>query len=195
MPKHRRVSKVYTSAQRAAIVGEIQQRQRSESRSVEYLARQFGISDKTYYNWLRAGVRAPDSVPAGKAPAVRAKAARRYDEAERSALMAEIARRREAGQRLGAILHVLDLGRTSYVRWLNQAPSTPAFRAVTVHVAPAVASQGVTAMALVPAAPIEPAITPAVPADLKPLTLVAPGGYRIEGLAVETAAALLRALT
>ena len=40
------------------------------------------------------------------------------------------------------------------------------------------------------------AVAPARPAEFLPesLSLVAPGGYRIEGLSVEAAAALLRAL-
>ena len=187
MPKRRQGPVVYTPAQRAAIVGEIQQRHRHESRSIEYLARQLGISDKTYYNWVRAGVRAPQSMPVEQPASTRLKAARRYDAAQRTNLMEEITRRHDVGQKLSEILRDVDLGRTTYARWLDEAAPAPTFRAVIVEPVPCVA----TSVALVAMTEAAPAPTPPGPA----LTLVAPGGYRIEGLAIESAAALLRALS
>jgi hypothetical protein len=62
-------------------------------------------------------------------------------------------------------------------------------RPVEVTALVPVASQ---ALSLVPPRPAveAPAVAPA-----QGLALVAPGGYRVEGLSVETAAALLRALS
>jgi len=199
VPKRRRVYKFYTPAEKAALVGEVQRRQRSEGLSAGHIAHQIGISSASYYSWVRAGVRAPESAltvqaAAGKASsaALRAKAGRRYDAGRRDALLAEVAARREAGEGLGAILKSLDLGRKSYARWLECERPMPAFRAVVVEDAPSELTPAAATVALVPIAEADQAIsTPTGPALL---TLVAPGGYRIEGLAVDSAAALLRAL-
>lgn len=194
VPKRRRAHKVYTPAEKAAFVGEVQRRQGAEGLSAGHIARQLGISSASYYGWVRAGVRAPESAAAtpaaaGKAlsAALRAKAARRYDAGQRAALLAEVAARRAAGERLGAILKALDLGRRSYARWLERERPAPSFRAVVLGDAPSALVPASASVALVPAEASTPAAT-------APLTLVAPGGYRIEGLAVESAAALLRAL-
>ena len=64
MPKHRRAPTNYTPGEKEAIVAEIQRRQLLEKRSTEYLARSLGISDKSYYNWLHAGVRAANTAAA-----------------------------------------------------------------------------------------------------------------------------------
>ena len=199
MPKRHPIArKVYSPAEKAALVGEVQRRQRTESRSIDDLARQLGFTASSYYHWVGAGVCAPASEPAvacpsiGKTPTAekRLKGARRYDDARRAALLNEIARRRETGQGIRQILAAVDLGRTTYARWLEQMAPVPAFRAVTVEDAPMV-----TAVALVPAVAVGSAMTPHAMLSAGPLTLVAPGGYRIEGLAVESAAALLRALS
>ena len=199
LPKRRRTPKVYSPAERSAIVGEIQRRQRAESRSIEVLARQLGISDKTYYNWIRAGVRAEAELPAAIALPVAAesctdvakmRSGRRYTASERETLLAEITRRREAGEPLGKILQAIGPGRTAYVRWREDARPAPEFRAVAL-----VEASPNTSVALVPAEPPAPTLALPVPVPSSALTLVAPGGYRIEGLAVESAAALLRALS
>jgi len=193
------VPKFYTPAEKAALVGEVQRRQRAESLGIAYLARQLGFSCASYYNWLHAGVRAPATTPfapvltpspAGKtlSNAVRAKASRRYDARQRAALLAEVTSRRQAGESLGAILKALDLGRTSYSRWRESERQAPSFRAVAVQEPSAVVTPELSALALVPALELT------TQAPTAALTLVAPGGYRIEGLAVESAAALLRAL-
>ena len=198
VPKRRRTHKIYTPAEKVAFIVEIQRQQRTESLSIEHIARQLGISDASYYNWLRAGLRAPDSMPTAPtamsptnktmAAPLRAKAARRYDVQQRAALLAKVASRREAGERLAAILKSLDLAHTTYARWLERESPAPAFRAVFVEDSPSALAPVVTSVALIPA----PAIT--TPSSPAPLSLVAPGGYRIEGLGVESAAALLRAL-
>lgn len=201
MSLKRRAPKVYTPAERIALVTAVQARRRLDaSKSIDAIARQLGITGPTYFNWLRKGVQpvpAPVTAPQSSAPKrepasldLRAKAARRYSQERRREITDEIARRVARGQTLAAALTALDLGRTTYVRWLEQAAPTPAFRAVIVEPVPSVATPAVTSVALV-------AMTEAVPATTSPgpvLTLVAPGGYRVEGLAIESAAALLRAL-
>lgn len=84
MPLKRRAPRIYTPAERIALVTEIQALQRRDSsQSVDAIARKLGITGPTYYNWLRKGVRpeAPrPSAPARKPAtlALREKAARRY---------------------------------------------------------------------------------------------------------------------
>lgn len=202
MPLKRRTPKVYTPAERVALVTEIQARQRLDSgKSIDAIARQLGIAGPTYFNWLRRGVRpavapvpargpvAPKREPAS--PALRVKSARRYGPECRREITAEVARRVADGQTLAAALAAVDVGRTTYARWLEQAAPAPAFRAVTVEPVPAVVTPAGTSVALVALTEVAPAMTPPGPV----LTLVAPGGYRIEGLAIESAAALLRALS
>ncbi len=94
VPKFRRTNRIYTPAEKVAFIGEIQRRRRTEGLSIEHIARQLGISDASYFNWLRAGFRAPDSMPSAPvamspasktmAAPLRAKAARRYDAQLRS---------------------------------------------------------------------------------------------------------------
>jgi transposase-like protein len=193
----RRVQRVYTPAEKTALVGEVQRRHRAEGLSAGQLARELGISSSSYYCWARAGVRGPEisvtpqsAARQASSTALGAKGARRYDAGQRAALLAEVAARRQAGETLGAILKALDLGRTSYARWLECERPAPSFRAVLVEDVSPDQTPKAGPAALVPIAVADQAIgTPTAP-----LTLVAPGGYRIEGLAVESAAALLRAL-
>lgn len=108
-----------------------------------------------------------------------------YTTEERVALVTEIQRRFAAGEgSLRAIAASLGTTDTSYHNWVKaglRPAGVPAMRALEVT-------------ALVPAGPSALALAPAPKAAPVPLTLVAPGGYRLEGLDVETAAALLRAL-
>ena len=199
MSLKRRAPKVYTPAELIALVTEVQARQRLDSsKSVDAIARQLGIAGPTYFNWLRKGVRPAPAPVTVTQPVVlerepasldlRVKAARRYSQERRHEITTEIARLVGDGQTLTAALAAVDLGRTTYARWLELATPAPAFRAVTVVEA---ATPEITSVALVSRAEVTPAIAPPVYA----LTLVAPGGYRIEGLAIESAAALLRALS
>ena len=200
MSLKRRPPKVYTPADRIVLVTEVQARQRLDSsQSIDTIARQLGITGPTYFNWLRQGVRpapkettsrpaAPQREPASSD--LRVKAARRYNPERRREVIAEIAHRVADGQSLTAALAAVDLGRTTYRRWLEQAAPVPTFRAVTVAPMPSVATPAVTSVALI----AKPEIAPALAPPGLTLTLVAPGGYRIEGLGIESAAALLKAL-
>ncbi len=109
-----------------------------------------------------------------------------YTTEERVALVTEIQRRFAAGEgSLRAIAASLGTTDTSYHNWVRagiRPAGVPAMRQLEVT-------------ALVPAGPAALTLAPAPKAAPVPLTLVAPGGYRLEGLDVEAAAALLRALS
>lgn len=96
---------------------------------------------------------------------------RQYSPDERGRLVAEVDRRRSEGLNLDAACKSVGIAETSYRKWKDDA--TP------------MTLRPVELTSLVPVAPA---------AQHESLTLVAPGGYRLEGLGVESAAALLRAL-
>lgn len=197
MPLKRPVRKIYTPAERVALVTEVEARRLQDpGKSVDAIAQQLGIQGATYFTWVRRGVRPAPVSPSSAAPRrkaspeeLREKAARRYDDAQRQALLAEVERRLGAGESQRAVLAALDLGRTTYQRWLRAGETAPpAFRAVAVATPPAPDSS----LALVPTPAAVPAPSTTAPATL---TLVSPNGYRIEGLAVASAAELLRVLS
>lgn len=157
--------RTYTLEEKQELVVEIERRYRAGEGSLRTIAESLGTSESNYHNWLRAGIRPP------KKPA----APRQFTAAEREQLRLEVERLRDEGMSLEAACKAVGIAETSYRRWRDDAmPLT--LRPVEVT-------------ALVPAA-----MAAEAPAAPQPLTLVAPGGYRIEGLAVETAAQLLRAL-
>jgi transposase-like protein len=91
-----------------------------------------------------------------------------YDEAERERLKREVNRLRQSGLGILAACKEVGISDKSYRKWSTAEPAKVAMRPVALTVA----VSGVSS-----------------------LTLVSPGGYRVEGLGVESAAALLRALT
>ena len=108
---------------------------------------------------------------------------RSYSGAEKFALVTEIERRFRAGEgSLQAIASRLGTCEASYHNW-TKAGIRPVRPVDEVPLRP------VEVTALVPVTEQEPAAP-----SRTPLSLVAPGGYRLEGLSVESAAALLRAL-
>ena len=117
--RRRGAPSVYTVEERVALVTEIQRRFATGEGSIRAIATSLGTTDTSYHNWVRAGVRPPDSPP---------------------------------------------------------------MRPIEVT-------------ALVPAGPAALTLAPAPKAAPVPLTLLAPGGYRLEGLDVQAAADLLRALS
>jgi transposase-like protein len=165
----------YTPEERAALVTEIDRRYRAGEGSVKAISEQLGIAGSNYYNWLKVGIR-PTRPPA---PAV---AARKYEPAERERLVAEIERLRDEGVPGKTACKQVGVSHTSYLEWRQTRPHP--MRPVEVT-------------ALVPVAPTALTLAPPKAVVNAPvsLSLVAPGGYRIEGLAVDTAAALLRALS
>lgn len=104
---------------------------------------------------------------------------KQYTRAEKAAFVAEVSRRHAAGEgSYRAIAASLGIKDKSYHNWVRAGIQS------TGTTEPAPSMRPVEVMALVPARP----------AAAK-LSLNAPGGYRVEGLDVESAAALLKALS
>lgn len=167
MAKSRRhAPRTYTPAEKIQLVTAIHRRYRAGGKSLKAIAEELGTTVTSYRNWLEAGIQPlPDAQASG----------RRYTPEERERLMAEVDRLREAGRSLEAACQEVGIADSSYRKWREAASPSPAMRPVEIT-------------ALVPAMP-----APQAPAS-ETLSLVAPGGYRIEGLSVESAALLLRAL-
>ncbi|MBM3271121.1 MAG: transposase [Candidatus Sericytochromatia bacterium] len=160
-------SRTFGARERAEIIEAIE-RGAEQGRSVGATARDFGITGSVYYSWIRERARTDRGSAApvpGSGPASRSR--RRVSADEKERLVAEMRHRRDRGESIQAVALATGLHENTCYRWLRR-PVMPAFRPVEVVVA-------------------EPAPPPR-------LSLTAPGGYRIEGLDVETAARLLRAL-
>lgn len=165
-------AKPYTLEEKARLMAEVERRYRQGGRSYRDIARELGISDSSYHNWVRAGIK----------PAKRAAVPRPYDPEERERLISEVERLRRDGQSIVGACRAVGISDKSYRKWIEKSDPQLAMRPVEVTALVPVASAGLTLMA--------PKPTP-----VETLTLVAPGDYRIEGLDVQAAAALLRALS
>jgi transposase-like protein len=189
---HRHRWKHHTLAEKQALIVEIE-RQVKTGRGVRPVARELGIAPGNYYRWLSEGLRpaAPAVEVAQTVAEMPVPAPDAVDARERARIISAVRAALEEGTpvKVSAKRHGITEG--TFYRWVREAgrkaprpagkepapppalavrpPDLPAFRAVTVAVA----------------AP-EPATVG--------LVLVAPGGYRLEGLNVASAAALLRAL-
>lgn len=161
----RRAPRTYTHAEKIQLVTAIHRRYRAGGKSLKAIAEELGTTNTSYQNWLKAGIKPLPDEP---------KPRRLYTPEQREQLMAEVDRLRREGRSLEAACKDLGISDSSYRKWREAAAPSPAMRPVEVT-------------ALVPAMP-----APLAPAET--LCLVAPGGYRIEGLSVESAATLLRAL-
>lgn len=180
----RRVRKTYTEAERSALVAEVERLYREGGRSYPSIARELGLGESTYHNWVKRGVK-----PAGVATATPPVKPWR-DEDERARQVARVEQLRLGGMSVRGACRAAEVAEKSFRRW-QKALEPGGTALVPVSDARAV-------VAPPPMRPVEIVVAPLafsrpVPAP-EVLTLVAPGGYRIEGLAVETAAALLRAL-
>lgn len=172
-------AKPYSNEEKARLMAEVERRYRQGGRSYRDIARELGISDSSYHNWVRAGIK-PAILPEPK-PIKRAAVPRPYAQEERDRLIAEIERLRHDGQSIVGACRAVGISDKSYRKWIEKPDPQPSMRPVEVTALVPVTS---TAMTLV--AP--------KPTPVESLTLVAPGGYRIEGLDVQAAAVLLRAL-
>lgn len=160
----------FTHEEKVALVTEIDRRFRERGGNLRAIAAELGTTDTSYLTWVRAGIR--------PAPAT-AQAIRRrtpYSPQERRELISQVDRLVAEGLTVAAACKSTGVSDESYRRWKMEA-APPPMRPVEV------------VTALVPVPP--QAVTVPEP---RTLTLVAPGGYRIEGLTTESAAALLRAL-
>lgn len=169
MARARRLQpRTYTRQEKITFVSEIARRYPSEGRPLTAIADELGISASNYYNWTKAGIRPQPTEPVVATP-------RLYSPAEREHIRSEVDRRRAAGMGIQAACCEVGISEKSYRKWMADAAPPPTMRPVEIT-------------ALVPVSPT--AAAPPTPQ----LALVAPGGYRIEGLSVEMAAELLRAL-
>lgn len=187
----RRTPRTYTDEEKIALVTEIERRYRAGAGPVSAIARELGTSDTNYYNWVRRGVR--PRAPEPEQPA-RTAVPRPYTEAEREQLLAAVDDHRAKGLSVKAACRRVGVAEKSYRKWREAGVPPPAMRPVEVTALVPVTLDAPTALAEpmsagLPTAHVRPA--PEMPAGL---SLVAPGGYRLEGLAVETAVAVLRAL-
>lgn len=157
--------RVYTQAEKVAIVSEIARRYRSEGRSVAAIAEDLGISPSNYYKWRRDGI-APQPTPT---PSAR----RPYSAADKERLKAQVKDLLSAGKNLQAACQMVGISGKSFRKWCADADSTTVLRPVEIT--------GITPVAATPAS--------------AGLALIAPGGFRIEGLSIETATQLLKALS
>lgn len=144
---------------------------------VAVTAREWGITQAIYYRWVRELAREQDELPPlapqrEPVPGI-ARARRRFTPEERTQLLAEIRRRLAAGASVATATHELGLSATCWYNWTCEEKSQA-----------------------MPFRPVEIVVPVASPSPSAPtsLSLVAPGGYRIEGLGIESAAALLKAL-
>ena len=175
MPK--RVHKFYSRAEKSAFLAQVDRLYQAGGRTYVSIARELGLNDTSYHNWLSQGIK---PTPA----AVTTSATQRvYNAAEREQLVAAIDASRTRGNSMKSACQAAGISDKSYRKW-----KMPAAEALPMRVVEVTALVPTVAMALT-LVPPKPA--PATPA----LTLFAPGGYRIEGLGVETAALLLRALS
>lgn len=159
--------RTYDARERAEIIAAIE-RGAEQGRSVGATARDFGITGSVYYRWIRERARSERGSDIAISSGGRASQERRRPSAdEKGRLVAEIRRRRDAGEPIQSVALAVGLHENTCYRWLRETEA-PTFRPVEVVVAEPVAQVA--------------------------LSLVAPSGHRVEGLDVETAARLLRAL-
>lgn len=160
----------YTAEERIALVTEIDRRQRAGEGTRVAIAAALGTSDTNYYNWVKSGIEpASASLPLA--------VSRIYSSSEREKRLSEVELLRRAGESIASACRQVGISGKSYRRWKADLFPSPVIRPVEVT-------------SLVPLADAH-AIAASV---AETLVLHAPGGYRIEGLAIESAAALLRAL-
>ncbi|MBU6427517.1 MAG: transposase [Elusimicrobia bacterium] len=157
--------KTFSAQERATIISAIECGLELGKR-VGVTAREHGITEAVFYRWIRerSRARASQSVAEWSAPSVR-RSRTNYSPEQKAALVSQIRQLREAGVSFKDVAGRLGVHENSCYRWMREMPEAP-FRPVEIVTATAPPS----------------------------LSLVAPSGHRIDGLDVETAAQLLRAL-
>lgn len=163
-PKKGAWPRSYSEAERVALVTEIERRFQAGEGSIRAIAAQLGTCEASYHNWTKAGVKATRQH------------VRNYGPEERDRIVAEVARFETSGLSTTAACRAAGISIDSLRRWQVDGDGELVLRPIEIT-------------AVVPAASTE-SITP----PLSQLSLLAPGGYRLEGLSVASAAALLRAL-
>lgn len=188
-----RRSSITNPARRRAIVAEVLRRYAAGEGTYRALSAQLGVRENEFHYWRRLYPAQPEAPLPTAIEAVPAKASGRkhpsaaYSPAERERHRLEVERLRALGYSTERACQAVGVGSESYRRWRDAAAPAAAMRPVEVTALVPVPPQ---ALSLVPPRPAVEAPEPA-----QGLSLVAPGGYRVEGLSVATAAALLKALS
>lgn len=178
MPK--RTKKTYTLEQKAALVAEVQRRYNVGGRTYKAVTDELGISESNYFAWAKTYLAQGPELPPAPPVAVptvtkKPRPPRPYPPAERQRLAAVVEGFLAQGLGTEAACKAAGVSDSTYRKWRIAAAPPPIMRPVEIT-------------ALVPAM----AATAQVP-DAS-LRLVTPGGYRLEGLSISSAAELLRAL-
>lgn len=190
-PRHR--WKHRTLAEKQALIAEIE-RQVKAGRRVRPVARELGLAPGNYYRWLSEGLR-----PAAPAPKVAETAVEKpataptpdsVDARERARIIAAVRAALAEGTPVKAAAKREGITKGTFYRWVREAAREPARPARKKREQ----TRALTIMQPEPPAFRAVTLALAAPAPTMELVLVAPGGYRLEGLDVASAAALLKAL-
>lgn len=188
-------TQTYTQAERERIIARIRAGLERGQR-VAVTARELGISQGIFYRWVREqALRAASKAsapPAVSRPPAADTPRRILTGARKQKAIAAIRRRVAAGARVADAARAEGVSPWTYYGWLRWAGKQRAEEAADETPEPALTLR---AVAVVPAAPAMVSLLPPAPDVPGPgLVLVVPGGYRLEGLGVASAAELLKAL-
>jgi hypothetical protein len=172
--------------EKIALVTRIHQLYSTGRISLKAAAAAAGTTDSSYKSWLRAGVRPAVATASVQQEAPQAR--RQFDDVERKRLKNAIEQRIAAGEGVTKACLTEGIDPKTYQRWLAAEKPPLAMRPVEVRALVPVATALPPALAIT-----SPRPAPTTSSDN--LSLVAPGGYRVEGLNIETTAQLLKALT
>jgi transposase-like protein len=186
----KRVHKFYSPAEKSVFLARIEELYEAGGRTYTSIARELGLNDTSYHNWRSQGFKPTPKTPAAVAVP---SAQRVFDASDRVQLVGNIDALRARGSSMKAACLAVGISDKSYRTWKAAAAPRLPMRVVEMTALvpmPTVA----TALTIVP--PTGPALAGRELGGAPiALALVAPGGYRIEGLGIETAAQLLRALS
>lgn len=182
----RRSKRQYTLAEKQALVAEVERLYAQGGTSYVAIARQLGIGESSYHSWRTAGIQAASTPTSPEEIAPLPRVA--YDAAARKAKVEAVEQRLAAGQTQEAACRAESIQAKTFRHWRQQRDGQPCAPAPTE-----LPLRQVAITALVPAFAAHAEPVPVAPLPLA-LSLVVPGGYRLEGLDVESAARLLRAL-
>lgn len=172
----KRDHQTFSQQEREEIMTAIQ-RGLAAGKRVAITARERGITQAIFYRWVREGARERDEafslVPKREPVPGTVRSRRRFTPQERKQLLDEVRRRLAAGASVATATQELGLSESCWYNWTCAEKSQS-----------------------VPLRPVEIIVPVALPSPSAPtsLSLVVPGGYRLEGLSIEAAVALLKAL-
>lgn len=156
--------RTFSIEEKTRLVAEVRRLYRAGDRTHKNIFAELGINETSYYNWVKG---------------IKLATTRGYDAAERKRFVEKVERLRASGVGVLAACRQLGISDESYRTWRKVKSLPSAMRRVEI-----------TALVPLPAPPS----TSAGASSFESLTLRAPGGYHIQGLSIEAAAALLRAL-